>query len=732
MPGVASMRWRTFAASTLLLLTVVASGASSAETETSQPGCVPSIDADINGAPADAILAPSGSTGSDTLAFDVTVGVAGDDCPAAVNSPPLLLGAWVDPSLTRLTASFEYRVTYVDLDNDAPRTIQTWLDGRTMREMIPVDPGDTDYRDGAVYSALFDSEFVDNVLFPAAFEGDHWARLEAHDGVRAAEPVTVTGPRIHDDIAGSLLLPNPADRLFIHPIANGPTFTPPSEVLPPAGMLAPEADGVYSHTFPIDPEAASMNARWSVGTGTSLRLRGYGLLEDAPGASFTLGGPAAVDPRAHIGSQAVDLAPPDAVPDGSGRLGVLHVFPNSETYRLSLVGTIRLHVLAEASQGTGAPTTLGVWLDLDADGDRVPDVCVGTDPGAASAPGWTQLVLTRDSAMRVLDAGCTRDATLPDAQDGVTSLDDIQDIAAWGLLPILHLRVEALTEVAEPRAAGDSLLVDSLALVPGIPSTTGDVDACLYGTAAAPPASPAQPLSCVSDIGPNSGPVPAGATHANVWADQMVPVVSTDSLVPRRPYLEPLAFSFSYSNSVPDGPPIELPSPNWGRVFLAPDTDGDGMPDAGQAPSWESPPLALTLGQALSFSIPLAGPDDVYGMVLVYETGRGEEQVALSLPVQRFVNDQPSASLSGVTAPNPRVVTFTLGASDDDESQSGTARALGGLRRWGLSFGDGTSEWGMFPMPASIRHTYKRPGDYATRLTVEDFAGATATADVTV
>ncbi len=710
----------------ILVLATTVPAAVPGASDASEPDaaeCRPFLEATINGEAPDDVSPPDGSTDADALRFDVEAGFEGADCNDALNTPPVLLGTWVSPTLTRVSDSFRYETTYVDLDNDPPASITVHLDGGAPRAMTPVDPADQDYRDGAAYEAWFGFQFFGDVIVPDAFRGDHWARIEAHDGHAAADPAIVDGPRLHDEVSGTLVAPNPTNRLVIHPIANGPTFTPPTEILPPAARVLDEADGVYSHTFSIDPAAGERRAQWVVGSGAALRLDGYGLLEGEPGADsgFTLAGGATVDTRAHLGSQAVNLAPAVDAPDGTPTLDAL---PNSDTYRFSVVGTIRLYAnVTIAETAPGLP--LGVWLQLDADGDGAADACVGTDLALPPTDGWVRITLTRQSEMRVLADGCTKDVTPHDPVDGTTSLDDLQDDPAWGLMPVRSLRLTG----PQNATAGDLLLVDSLALRTGVPHTTGDVDACLYGEPAEPPASPFQPMACESDIGPNAGTVPDGAHTVNVWADRMVPAVSPTEPVPSRPYLEPLAFSFSYADWVPEGPSFQLPAPSTARLLLAADEDADGTPDPGTDPLWTSSPFDPAVTQHVNVTIPFEGPDGVYGYVLTFETGQGDQTVRLPVAVQRFVNDEPTATLQlAGQDPTHRTATFRLTASDPDDDQSHVAQRLGGLATWTLAFGDhkDTTIGGAVPIPDTVQHEYKKPGSYVATLTVHDAAGSAA------
>ncbi|NOY65046.1 MAG: hypothetical protein GXO97_06605, partial [Nitrospirae bacterium] len=64
----------------------------------------------------------------------------------------------VDPDTG--AGSFEFRIKYTDTDNDAPTSIQVWVDmddsgtydAGEKYDMTEVDSGDTDYTDGKLYT----------------------------------------------------------------------------------------------------------------------------------------------------------------------------------------------------------------------------------------------------------------------------------------------------------------------------------------------------------------------------------------------------------------------------------------------------------------------------------------------------------------------------------------------------------------------------------------------------
>ncbi|MFX0097974.1 MAG: hypothetical protein ACFFCS_00215 [Candidatus Hodarchaeota archaeon] len=69
------------------------------------------------------------------------------------NYAPTLTSGDVSPLTGTTSTSFNYSVTYTDADNDAPASIQVYIDGspQTMSKLIS---GDNDYTDGCVYQYL--------------------------------------------------------------------------------------------------------------------------------------------------------------------------------------------------------------------------------------------------------------------------------------------------------------------------------------------------------------------------------------------------------------------------------------------------------------------------------------------------------------------------------------------------------------------------------------------------
>jgi hypothetical protein len=73
---------------------------------------------------------------------------------AVANNPPQLNTPSVLPSSGYITTTFNFTVSYSDLDNDAPGTVTLNLSGPSMAGwyvMMEVDPGDTTYTDGKLY-----------------------------------------------------------------------------------------------------------------------------------------------------------------------------------------------------------------------------------------------------------------------------------------------------------------------------------------------------------------------------------------------------------------------------------------------------------------------------------------------------------------------------------------------------------------------------------------------------
>jgi predicted outer membrane repeat protein len=109
-----------------------------------------------------------------------------------VNSAPTL--SWtgemgyesdgVNPSHAEVGYTFEFRVKYTDLDNEAPTVMRVWVDvdnsgtytADEKYDMTAVDSGDTDYTDGKLYSKTLTLNTAGNIKY----------RFEASDGTDAA------------------------------------------------------------------------------------------------------------------------------------------------------------------------------------------------------------------------------------------------------------------------------------------------------------------------------------------------------------------------------------------------------------------------------------------------------------------------------------------------------------------------------------------------------------------
>ncbi|HID73862.1 MAG TPA: hypothetical protein EYP43_02290, partial [Thermoplasmata archaeon] len=92
--------------------------------------------------------------GNHTFNFSASDGLewtASDPGFVKVNRPPTLVNGSVDPLEGNTTIPFTFRLTYTDPDGDAPWEIDVVIDG-TGYPMTPLDPDDTDYTDGAVYT----------------------------------------------------------------------------------------------------------------------------------------------------------------------------------------------------------------------------------------------------------------------------------------------------------------------------------------------------------------------------------------------------------------------------------------------------------------------------------------------------------------------------------------------------------------------------------------------------
>jgi hypothetical protein len=121
--------------------------------------------------------------------------------PDVFNTPPVLSGHNLDPTVGDAGFDFNYTVFYTDLDNQAPGNITVTITGPFSGNftMVEWDPSDTDYTDGKKYYY--------NVTIP--LDGNYSYRIDAYDnGSLWAIAIEDSGPNVGSDAPPVLSLPN--------------------------------------------------------------------------------------------------------------------------------------------------------------------------------------------------------------------------------------------------------------------------------------------------------------------------------------------------------------------------------------------------------------------------------------------------------------------------------------------------------------------------------------------
>ncbi|MBU7023862.1 MAG: IPT/TIG domain-containing protein, partial [Theionarchaea archaeon] len=118
----------------------------------------------------------------------VSVGATGPSV-SGTNTAPSLLSLQVTPSSGTQTTNFRYTVTYKDLDNDDPASLDITITGVGTFAMSELDPGDTYYKDGKVYYYDYTAGLT---------PGTHSYTITANDGTDTTS-VGGTGPTVTAD-----------------------------------------------------------------------------------------------------------------------------------------------------------------------------------------------------------------------------------------------------------------------------------------------------------------------------------------------------------------------------------------------------------------------------------------------------------------------------------------------------------------------------------------------------
>jgi hypothetical protein len=118
----------------------------------------------------------------------VSIGATGPSV-SGTNTAPSLLSLQVTPSSGTQTTNFRYTVTYKDLDNDDPASLDITITGVGTFAMSELDPGDTYYKDGKVYYYDYTAGLT---------PGTHSYTITANDGTDTTS-VGGTGPTVTAD-----------------------------------------------------------------------------------------------------------------------------------------------------------------------------------------------------------------------------------------------------------------------------------------------------------------------------------------------------------------------------------------------------------------------------------------------------------------------------------------------------------------------------------------------------
>ncbi|MBM3499277.1 MAG: hypothetical protein FJX74_11475, partial [Armatimonadetes bacterium] len=167
---------------------------------------------------------------ADTNFIPAPTGMRSSDTEIVVNTAPTLVDHtgvppsdvptpgvgqdWVIPMDGRPTTNFSWEATYTDAENQAPVVLQVVLDN-VPNAMLPVNPGDTDYTDGA--------QFRFQTQLPV---GNHVYYIECNDGKNALRfPFTAPDTYPHP------IVTNPAPTLTMAP--GEADWWSPKQTIPP-------------------------------------------------------------------------------------------------------------------------------------------------------------------------------------------------------------------------------------------------------------------------------------------------------------------------------------------------------------------------------------------------------------------------------------------------------------------------------------------------------------------
>ncbi len=121
---------------------------------------------------------------SDGFATNSTATFTG---PTVTNEAPTLTSAFVFPSIGNTLTAFNYTVTYMDADNNAPSFMYVYIDGSSY-SMSKQNSGDVTYTDGCVY-------VYSRTLTPTS----HNYTFSTSDGFATNSTATFTGPAVTNE-----------------------------------------------------------------------------------------------------------------------------------------------------------------------------------------------------------------------------------------------------------------------------------------------------------------------------------------------------------------------------------------------------------------------------------------------------------------------------------------------------------------------------------------------------
>ncbi len=274
------------------------------------------------------------------------------------NTPPTLVDHlnttvdWVIPQDGMPTTNFRWEATYTDAENQAPSFIRVVLDS-VSRNMLPVNPGDTNYTDGALYRF--------QTTLPV---GNHVYYITCSDGKTA------------------LRFPTTAPDTYPHPIVTNPaptlTMVPGETDWWSPKQTTPPHDGTPRTTFTwrviytdVENEPPNPIEVWIDGTRYALTAANPADTDYTDGAEFTYATPLAVGLHSYY----------LYVSDGTNNVRIPSTAPNTlsgpDVYDPPCTLTDKNGgTTAWLTPTTGTPQTNFVWDAIYTDPESVPPAAI--------------------------------------------------------------------------------------------------------------------------------------------------------------------------------------------------------------------------------------------------------------------------------------------------------------------------------------------------------------------